>query len=134
MSKTKTKTKKRKSYDSDLTDKQWAIIAPLIPPALPGGRPRSVDIRETINAILYLLKSGCTWRLLPHDFPQWESVYYYFRKWQKDGAWKEIHDTLRGKVRRAAKKKTQPSAGIIDSQSVKTSKKGGFVAMTLVRK
>ena len=134
MSKTKTKTNKRKPYDSDLTDKQWAIIAPLIPPAKPGGRPRSVDIRETINATLYLLKSGCTWRLLPHDFPQWESVYYYFRTWQKDGTWKEIHDTLRGKVRRSYKKKTQPSAGIIDSQSVKTSKKGDFVAMTLVRR
>jgi len=134
MSKTKTKTKKRKSHDSDLTDRQWAIIAPLIPPAKPGGRPRSVDIRETVNAILYLLKGGCTWRLIPHDFPQWESVYYYFRTWQKDDTWKKIHDTLRGKVRRSYKKKTQLSAGIIDSQSVKTSKKGGFVAMMLVRK
>lgn len=135
MPKTKTNTKKRKRYDTDLTDKEWAIIAPLIPPAKPGGRPRKVDIREVINAIFYLLKSGCTWRLLPHDFPQWKTVYYYFDQWKQDSTWKKIHNTIREQVRtKYYKKKKQPSAGIIDSQSVKTSKKGEFVAMTLVKK
>ena len=135
MSKTKTKTKQRKRYDTDLTDKEWAIIAPLIPKAKPGGRPRKVDIREVINAVFYLLKSGCTWRLLPHDFPHWKTVYYYFGKWKKDGTWRKIHNTIREQVRtKKYKKKKQPSAGVIDSQSVKTSKKGGFVAMTLVKR
>jgi len=125
---------KRKSYETDLTDRQWQIIAPLIPPAKPGGRPREVDMREVINAIFYLLKSGCTWRLIPNDFPEWKIVYHYFSAWKKDGTWKRIHDKLRDKVRLRAGKKKQPTAGIIDSQSVKTAKKGGFVAMTLVKR
>jgi len=125
---------KRKSYETDLTDRQWQIIAPLIPRAKPGGRPRTIDTREVINAIFYLLKSGCTWRLLPNDFPEWKIVYHYFSAWKKDGTWKKIHDKLRDKVRLKAGKKKQPTAGIIDSQSVKTAKKGGFVAMMLVKK
>lgn len=125
---------KRKSYETDVTDGQWAIIAPLIPKAKPGGRPREVDMREIINAIFYLLKSGCTWRMLPNDFPEWKIVYHYFSIWKKDGTWKKIHDKLRDKVRLKAGKKKQPTAGIIDSQSVKTAKKGDFVAMMLVRK
>jgi len=125
---------KRKSYETDLTDRQWQIIAPLIPRAKPGGRPRTIDTREVINAIFYLLKSGCTWRLLPNDFPEWKIVYHYFSAWKKDGTWKKIHDKLRNKVRLKAGKKKQPTAGIIDSQSVKTAKKGGFVAMMLVKR
>lgn len=124
----------RKSYPSDLTDAQWQLIKPFIPPAKPGGRPRTIESREIINAILYVLKSGCDWRMLPHDLPQWEIVYHYFQRWEKDGTWQQMHDVLRGKVRRKAGKKAQPSAGIIDSQSVKTGKKGGFVAMTLARR
>lgn len=125
---------KRKAYETDITDRQWEIIAPLIPKAKPGGRSRETDIREVINAIFYLLKSGCPWRMLPNDFPHWRTVYDYFRNWKKDGTWKKIHDKLRDKVRLKAKKKKQPTAGIIDSQSVKTAKKGGFVAMMLVKK
>lgn len=128
------KSIKRKSYPSDLTDKQWKIIAPLIPPPKWGGRPREADMREIINAVIYLVKSGCDWRMLPHDFPKWDLVYHYFRDWKNDGTWKKIHDSLRGKVRKKVGKKAQPSAGIIDSQSVKTTKKGGFVALTLVKK
>lgn len=125
---------KRRSYPTDLTDKQWLIIAPLIPPAKPGGRHREVDVREVIDAIIYVLKSGCDWRMLPHDFPKWQIVYAYFRNWKKDGTWKKLHDALREKVRVKVGKKAQPTAGVIDSQSVKTGKKGGFVAMTLARR
>jgi putative transposase len=128
------KSNKRKAYDSDLTDKQWEIIAPLIPPAKPGGRKRTVNIREVISAIIYVLRSGCVWRLLPNDFPKWQAVYYYFSLWKKDGTWKKIHDEIRGQVRVKVGKKKEPTAGVIDSQSVKTTEKGGFVAMMLVRK
>jgi len=126
--------KKEIKYETDLTDEQWQIIAPLIPSAKPGEREREIDIREVINAIFYLLKSGCQWRMIPNDFPKWQTVYDYFSKRKKDGTWKKIHDKLRDKVRLKAGKKKQPTAGIIDSQSVKTAKKGGFVAMTLVKK
>jgi putative transposase len=125
---------KQRKYDTDLTDEQWKIIFPLIPSAKSGGRERKTDIREVVNAIFYLLKSGCQWRMIPNDFPKWQTVYDYFSKWKKDGTWKKIHDRLRDKVRLKAGKKKQPTAGIIDSQSVKTAKKGHFVAMTLVKK
>lgn len=124
----------RASYPSDLTDLQWGHLAPLIPPPKPGGRPRSVNIREIINAILYVLDTGCKWRSLPHDYPEWKTVYYYFRAWRIDGTWKKTHDRLREKVRLKAGREKEPSAGIIDSQSVKTSKKGGFVAMMLAKR
>lgn len=124
----------RNSYPSDLTDKQWQIIQPLIPKAKPGGRERTTDTREVLNAVFYVLKSGCDWRMLPHDFPKWQTVYDYFSDWKTDGTWKKIHDKLRDKVRLKAGKKKQPTAGIIDSQSVKTAEKGGFVGMMLVRK
>ena len=124
----------RERYPTDITDEQWKIIEPLFPTAKFGGRPRTIDIREIVNAILYLLKSGCDWRLLPHDFPNWKTVYEYFRNWKLDGTWKKIHEELREKVRVKAHKKPQPSAGVIDSQSVKTSKKGEFVAIMLARK
>lgn len=97
--------KSKKKYDTDVTDKEWEMIAALIPPAKQGGRPRTIDVREAINAVFYINKSGCQWRLLPNDFPKWKSVYNYFRAWKHDGTWKRIHDTLRAKVRASVKKK-----------------------------
>lgn len=124
----------RLRYPSDLTDKQWTLVAPLIPLPKSGGRPREVDVREVMNAICYVLKSGCEWRMLPHDFPRWQTVYEYFREWKRDKTWKRIHDDLRDRVRKKAKRNVRPSAGIIDSQSVKTGKKGEFVALMLERR
>lgn len=124
----------RLPYPSDLTDTEWGILGPLIPPAKPGGRKRTVDIREIINAILYLLRTGCAWRMLPHDFPKWQTVYTYFRNWRQDGTWQMINDTLRRQVRIQEGREAEPSAAILDSQSVKTTEKGGLAAMTLARK
>jgi len=110
----------RTSYPSDLTDEQWSLIKPLIPAPKPGGRPRSLDMRQVLNAILYLARTGCAWRMLPKDFGNYTGVYHYFRTFRDDGTWERIHDKLREKVRRQAGKKPTPSAGVIDSQSVKT--------------
>jgi putative transposase len=124
----------RNPYPSDVTDGQWKMIAPLIPPAAPGGRHRSVNLREVINAVLYLNRSGCSWRMLPHEFPPWGTVHYYCRRFRLDGTWRKIHDRLRERVRVAAGRKPTPSAAIIDAQSVKTACKGGRVATTGARK
>ena len=93
----------RKSYPSDLTDEQWEILGPLLPPAKPGGRPRTVDLREVVNGILYLLRSGCPWRMVPHDLPPWQTLYKYFRSWTMDGTWERVNETLRPCVREAAR-------------------------------
>jgi putative transposase len=108
----------RKPYPSDLTDAQWEIIRPLIP-VFKVGRPRQVDLREVINAILYLNRSGCQWDMLPHDLPAKSTVYEYFAQWRDDGTWQEILDALRQAVRVAVGKDKNPSAGRIDSQTVK---------------
>ena len=120
----------RPAYPSDLTDEQWAILAPLIPPAPKNGRPREADMREVMNAILYLLRTGCPWRHLPHDLPRYRTVFYYFTKWRKCGVWKKIHDKLHERVRELKQRQANPTAAIIDSQSVKTGEKGGLSAAT----
>lgn len=114
----------RQSYDTDLTDEQWELLKPAIPEARPGGRPRSLNMREVMNAIFYLLSNGIKWRSMPHDLPNWHSVYTYFRAWEADGTWQRLNDTLRTQIRESAGRKAQPSAGSVDSQSVKTVRGG----------
>jgi len=124
----------RKLYPSDLTDDEWRILAPLVPAVQWGGRPAEHARREMINAMLYVLRTGCQWRYLPHDFPPWKTVYTYFRTWRVNGTWQHIHDALRRQLRQAEGHHREASAAILDSQSVKTTEKGGRAATMRARK
>ena len=115
----------RKAYQTDLTDAEWSCLESYLPAPKANGRPRIYPLREILDAIFYVLRSGCAWRLLPHDFPPWKTVYHYFRFWRLDGTWERMHAALRRRVRVRLKRNPQPSAAIVDSQSVKTTGVGG---------
>ncbi|HEY9609001.1 MAG TPA: IS5 family transposase [Allocoleopsis sp.] len=124
----------RKAYKTDITEAQWQILEPLIPPAKTGGHPRTADMREVVNGIFYVLRTGCGWEMLPHDLPPYSTVYHYFRRWQKTGVWQEMNTALRQRLRQEQGRNPQPSAAICasqqrfaiaDSQSVKTTEKRG---------
>ena len=120
---------KTKPYPSDLTDEQWQVIEPLLPKAKFGGRPRTTDLRRVVNGIMYLVRTGCSWRMLPRDFPPWPTVHDYYRRFRREGIWEKVHSRLREQVRVEAGRQASPSAAIIDSQSVKTAEKGANVVM-----
>jgi putative transposase len=124
----------RRAYSTDLSNAEWQILEPLLPPERPGGRHRKYPMREIINAIQYILRGGCAWRLMPHNLPHWRTVYEYFRCWKKDGTWRRIHDHLHAELRIKMNRNAQPSASIIDSQSVKTTEKGGSMVTMGQRK
>jgi len=109
----------KRRYPSDLTDEQWALVAPQLSGAKPGGRPLAHTLREVVNAILYLLRTGCSWRQLPKDFPPWETVYWHFKRWRDDGSLDKLHEALRERVREGEGRDPKPTAAIIDAQSVK---------------
>ena len=126
---------RRQAYPSDLSDEEWAFINPLLPAPKGFGHPREVDLREVLNAIFYVQRSGCQWEMLPHDLPPHPTVYGYFRKWQRTGIWQEIHDKLRHQLREQLGRQPDSTVAIADSQSVKTTeKRGRSTALTVARK
>lgn len=124
----------RRPYPSDLTDAQWALLEPHLPPARPGGRPRAHPARDLVDAIRYVLRGGIAWRSLPHEYPPWQTAYHYFRAWRIDGTRERLNGEPRGLARTRAGRNTQPTAAILDSQSVRTTEKGGSGASTATRR
>ena len=116
-----------KLYPTDMTDRQWEVIKELIPAPAVRGRKRALDMRQVINAMLYVVVGGVQWRLLPREYPKWKSVYHYFRLWRINGIWQRIHDTLRARLRQKLGRHKHPTAGALDSQSVKTTAIGGAI-------
>ena len=115
----------RKGYGTDISDAEWALLQPLVEDRGPMGRPRRLDLREIVNALFYWDRTGCQWRLIPADFPNWPSVRYYDDKWTRDGTWVRINDALRRQVREQEGRSAEPTAGVLDSQRVKTTESGG---------
>lgn len=122
---------RRQAYQTDITDAQWEVIKPLLPHV---ERKRKHSLREIINALFYHSRAGGAWRLMPHDFPPWETVYGFFNRWSKNGTLESVHDSLRERTRIEAGREATPSAAVLDSQSVKTTEKGGSVASMLGRR
>jgi putative transposase len=112
----------RSTHPSDLSDREWQLLESLLPPPKPGGRPVKYPRREIVNAIRYVLRTGCAWRMLPHDLPPWRIAFHYFRTWRRDGTWQRANDTLHSSLRQAQGCLASPSAAIIDSQSVAVSR------------
>ena len=115
----------RRAYQTDLSDAEWSCIEPYMPLPKAPGRPRVHSLREILDAVFYVLRSGCAWRLLPHDFPPWKTVYHFFRLWRIDGTWENLNAAIRKRLRVRIGRDPQPSAGIVDSQSVKSTGVGG---------
>ena len=124
----------RTPYPSDLSDAQWQLIEPHVPPERWGGRTRSVDVREVLNGILYLVRSGCAWRSIPHDLPNWSTCRHYYDRFRGDGTWELLNWKLRDAVRARAGRPLQPSAAVVDAQAVKCAGKGGTRVSTRARR
>lgn len=120
----------RTPYPTDVTDGQWRLVEHLMPRPRHGGRPRTTAMRDVLDAVLYLVRTGCQWRNLPHEFPPWPTVHHDYRLMRLDGTWRVVHDRLRERVRRRAGRRLDPAAAVIDSQSVRTTEKGGSAGST----